>query len=169
MIRLKTFPIEQTEQANKFMEDHPPRSTEKQSGLVFHNGNIVIIHDDGTNNPEDHKGKVRGELEGDRSKLMLVEHSLGIAKEALDAELAELYAIAPKEYKIGMPDEAVRKILAKGTEASHIPNTHIDKFKESIAPIEMRIQNLDNEILMDTHEIKRLKHSISAWDKMLTK
>lgn len=169
MIKLKTFPVEKSEEANEFMQMHPPRSTEKQSGIVFHNGHIVIIHDDGEVNTEDLKGKMRGELEGDRSKLMLVEHSLGMAREALDAEIEQLYTVAPKEYKVGMPDEEIRKILAIGTEATHIPNTHVAKFKESISPIEMRIQNLDNEILMDTHEINRLKHSIKSWEKMLIK
>lgn len=167
MIRIQTFPIDKAAEANAFMEANPPRSTDKQSGIVFHNGNIVIIYDDGKVNPEDRKGKIRGELEGDQGKRMLIEHSLGLAKSALDKELENLRAMAPEGYKIGMPDEEIRKLLATGTEAAHIPNTHIAKFKESVQPIELHIQNLDNEILMDTHELKRISSSIQAWEKML--
>ena len=67
MIKIKSFPLGKHEDANEFLLTHPPRSTEKQSGIVFHNGSIVIIYDDGVENPEDLKGKVRGEIDGDQA------------------------------------------------------------------------------------------------------
>ena len=145
------------------MKEHAPRSTEKQSGIVFHNGQVVIIYEDGIENPEDKKGKIIGEREGDKQKLLLVEHSLNQAKAALEEETKSLEEIVPKGYKTGMSDSEIRKLMT----GDYTPAELISKLREKVEPIEARIENLNNEILMDTHEKKRLTYSISAWDKML--
>lgn len=169
MIKLKTYPITEADSANEFMKEHPPRSTEKQSGIVFHNGHIVIIHDDGSLNPSEEKGRIYGELEGDRGKMFLVKHSLTMAELALDKELEDLQKLVPEGYQMEMGDDELKKLLAVGTEATFVPKAQVEKFKESIKPNEDRIGNLKNEILMDNHELNRLEHSLRGWEKMLTK
>ena len=172
MIKIKSFPLRKHEDANEFLLTHPSRSTEKQSGIVFHNGRIVIIYDDGIENPEDLKGKVRGEIDGDRSKLMLIQHSLEQAKSALREENLELASRSPEGYEHGMKDEQIRLLLKKDASVSGIDMTHVDNvmlqnFKDYVAPIEQRITNLENEILMDEHEVKRITNSIIGWEKLL--
>ena len=154
MIKIKTFPIEDAENANKFMLKNPPRSTEKQSGLVFHNGNIVIIYDDGKFNPNDRLGRIRSLLEGERAKLEIVEHSRSVAAVALEQE-------APKGWKRGMSQKEFREICAKESgNNEYIPAQMIDQRMG-------RVEQLDNQILMDTHEVRRMKIEIQAYEKEL--
>ena len=103
---------------------------------------------------------------------MLVNHSLEQAKSSLREENLELASGSPKGYKRGMKDEQIRLILKKdaavsGVEMTHVDNILLQNFKESIAPIEQRITNLENEILMDEHEVKRITNSIIGWQKLL--
>ncbi len=162
MIKLKSFPIDRADEANSFMQEFPPRSTDKQSGIVFHNGTIVVIYDDGVINPKDREGKIRGEIEGDQSKLMLTQHSLEQARVALAEEKKMLTKLAPKGYETGMTDTQIRKLFNE-----YVTKETIEEFKDAVGPVENRIQNLENEILLDTHEVRRIEASIKGWQALL--
>lgn len=154
MIKIKTFEIKEAEAANKFMAEHPPRSTEKQSGLVFHNGSIVIIYDNGEVNPKDREGVITTQLEGDRSKLLLVEQQLKMA----EISLAD---IKPKGYVEGMSHNKIKDLLTKNGGIAGEINA------ELVNSIITQVSNAENEIRMDRHEKRRLEYSIKAWEGML--
>lgn len=154
MIKIKTFPVEKSEDANKFIEKNPPRSTDKQSGMVFHNGTIVIIYDDGVVNPNDRVGTIKTQLEGDRSKLLLVQQQLKMAEISLED-------VKPKGYVSGMSHNKIKELLVKKNGISNDINA------ELISSIINQVTNIENEIRMDRHEERRLGYSIQAWEEML--
>lgn len=154
MIKIQTFPIEKSEEANKFIEKHPPRSTDKQSGLVFHNSTIVIIYDDGKVNALDRTSKIETQLEGDRSKLMLVEQQLKMAE-------ISLKDVKPEGYVTGMSHTKIKSLLEKKNGISSEINADL------INSIVTQVTNIENELLMDRHEKRRLGYSIAAWEDML--
>ena len=145
-IKLKSFSMEKTEEANKFMLENPPRSTEKQSGMIFHSGHIVIIYDDGKENPKEREGMLKGLLEGERQKKALTFHKLTMAQLALDR-------IKPVKYVLFMSDTRLNKLLEE---------QGMNNYEERKAIVN-EIANLENEIKMDSHEIKRMDYEIEAY------
>ena len=153
MIKVQSFRIEDTEALNVFMEKHPPRSTEKQSGLVFHNGFFIVIYDDGRENPNEMKSLARSLAEGERHKKFLSEHSLLEAKAALKA-------LEIPGYKQGMTKEQLRKLIEKDSNVKdYIP-------AEQLNSLHAQLESLSGQILMDEHEIKRLELSAEAYKKL---
>ena len=155
MIKLAAFDItSEVEEFNKFVEAHPPRSTEKQSGIVFHDGYAVVIYDDGKENPEEKRSLIRSLMEGERHKLFLVEHSLGEAQAAIKK-------LRPNGYKKGMTATELRKLLEKNTGVEdYIP-------AEQLNSVHAQLEQLENQVLMDTHEMKRLNYSLDSYQNML--
>lgn len=162
MKRIQSFPIGEYEKANKFMELHAPRSTPQQSGVVFHNGNIVIIWDDGKEHASDKVGFYKHLLEGDREKLWIVEQSIENTKIALAD-------IKPKWYVDGMSKTDIRKkleeeaVVKKDKEGKeYIPTEQVDELINQIT-------NLENQDRMDKHEFNRLTREVKAYENLLKK
>ncbi len=151
MRKIKSFPVEKHEEANKFMAENPPRSTDKQSGIIFHNGHIVIIYDDGVECEVDKQGHLKTLLEGERAKLWLVEHKSEVARIALKD-------IAPKGYVKGMSTTQIKKLVEE-TGAPY----------EKVQSIVAQIENAENTLLMDEHEVRRLGYEIKAYENLLKK
>lgn len=150
MIRFKIFPISEYDEANKFMEKNPPRSTDKQSGVIFHEGNFVIIYDDGKEHPTKYKDTIAHELEGKRTELWLTEHKKTTNQIVLDE-------LVPKGYEFAMDSYKVEKlIMADGLSDSKTIKSIIEK-----------IANAENEILLANHEGHRLEIEIKAYEKEL--
>lgn len=170
MLKLQTFPISEFKEANAFTEKHPPRSTDKQSGIVFHNGSIVIIYDDGKEHPEALKATMRTQLEGDREKRMLSEHSLAQVNSALADAMANLASLMPEGYKPGMANGELRRILeASGKSTEGLKPSDFVAVRDTIDRAQEKVDQLEAQKLMDEHEITRLTHSITAWEHLLTK
>lgn len=170
MIKLKSFPIEKYEEANDFMEFNAPRSTEKQSGVVFHNGHIVIIYDDGQENLGDLEGKIKTQMAGDRNKRMLSEHSLEEVQVALPEATTKLISLKPEGYVQGMSNAELKRILEKeGKDTEGIKAADYAQIRDTIDAAQQQVDNLENQKLMDEHEVRRLTYSVKAWEKMLEK
>lgn len=171
MIKIKTFPIEFTEEANAFMEQNPPRSTEKQSGVVFHNGYIVIIYDDGTENPIDKIGMIKTQLEGDRTKKSTIEQSKLVAEIALKDLENEMKAVRPKWYDETLSHTELKRHISEesGVPTKDVNEGMIEALKEKVSGVANKTEATKNEILMDNHELKRINYSIAAWESMLKK
>lgn len=157
---IKSFPIADYDAANKFMAENPPRSTEKQSGIIFHNGFIAIIYDDGKDNPNDKKAMLAHLLEGDREKRSLVEHSI----EVTGLALAE---IVPKGYKEGMSKTKFKELLAVEGKKDKEGKAYIEAAE--VDNVLNQITNLENTNRMDKHEYNRLTREIKAYETQLAK
>lgn len=160
MKRIATFPINEAEKANAFMEKNPPRSTPQQSGIIFHNGFITIIFDDGKPTLSDKVGFYTHLLEGDREKLWLVEHSIEVNAKAMAD-------IKPKWYTANMSKTEIKKHLEKEAVVkkdkegkAYIPTEEVDTLVNQIT-------NLENEEKMDKHEFNRLTLNIKSYEKLL--
>lgn len=153
MIKIKAFPVENYEEANAFIKDNPPRSTEKQSGMIFHNGNIVIIYDDGFENPVDREGTIKTLLEGARQKLWLVEHQLETAKLALEE-------LAPKDFEPKLSSSKLKELVKE-----EMPDAEYKDIESRVNQIE----NAENTLTMDLHEYKRIEREIKAYENLLVK
>lgn len=152
MIKLKSFPIEKTEEANEFIASNPPRSTEKQSGIVFHNGNIIIIYDDHQENPLEKTDTFISLLSAKRKERMIAQHSMITAQIALDD-------MKPKGYSSKLSDTQIKKLLEE-------QGNGLLEYKDIKAVMEQMV-NLENKILMSKHEIRRIDFEIKGYEKML--
>lgn len=153
MIKLKTFSIEQAEEANTFMKKNPPRSTDKQSGIIFHNGSIVIIYDDGVDNDYEIVGTIRGEIEGATKRLFIIEHKVRTAKLALEK-------IKPEGYVSGMTNSKLRDLLKAQTGDKYIPADKLDS-------MQAQIESLEQTLMIDAHETERINLETDAYRAML--
>lgn len=168
MIQIKSFPIsdEGTSDFNAFIKKHPPMATEKQSGIIFHQDHVLVVYNDGVHNPEELRSLARTLCEGDRHKKFLAEHSKKNAEVALKHEKYLFDTKAPHGYKTTMTNGEVRKILSKEGNTAYIPEETITELRQGFDAALGRIQSLENQILMDEHEISRLGFSIEAYEEM---
>ena len=174
MIQLKAFKVEDYEDFNQFVEKNPPRSTEKQSGIIFHEGNILVIYDDGRDNPQDRRAMIKTHLEGTRQKKAIIEIKLETARVALPHVKANLDKIRPKWYRSGMSHKEIRKFMGEEKPAKDgkvapefLPAEAIDNMVQKMDGLQGQINSLVDQILLDEHEVARLGYEIEAQEKLL--
>lgn len=156
MIQLKSFTIseEGVKSFNKFVEKNPPRSTEKQSGVIFHTDKVLVIYDDGRDSPNEKIGTLRSILEGARNKKLLVDLKVETAQIALKE-------MKPKGYTKGLSDAKLKELIK--SEGGDLLDY------DTVKSIANNIANLENTILMDSHESRRLGYEIKANEELLSK
>ncbi len=149
MLRLKTFKIEDADTANEFCKANPPRNVEGQSGVMFHDGNIVVVYDDGIVNPLQKRAQILALIETEEQKQFVTEHDLGQNK-------LSLASITPEGYTAGMTLQEFNTL--QGVEN-----------KDAINSTYSQIQQTEQNIAMQTYELDRCTNSLASYREMLGK
>lgn len=149
MLRIKSFDIKDTDAVNEFTKINPPRNAEGQSGIMFHDGNIVVVYDDGIDNPATKRSNILALIEIENQKQFVTEHDLG-------QNISSLKAITPEGYKEGMTLQEFNALQGI-----------IDE--NAINPVYAQIQQTTQNIDMQTYELDRITHSLASYNEMLSK
>ena len=158
MIKIKTFTHEQAEEANKFMFEHTPISSEREGisgGIKLTPNYIVLLYEDGEFNYQSMIDKNRALIVGEIAKIEtfkteVMKHSL------------ELKKYAPKGYKKGLSDDDLL-LLCKEEEGSDSSAHKRAKVRvEAIAEIE-------NKLLMAHKTIEQAMGEIEIYEKSIKK
>ncbi len=147
MLRLKTFPINDADAANEFCKENPPRNVEGQSGVMFHDGNIVVVYDDGVVNPLQKRAAILALIESEEQKKFVTEHDLGQNK-------ISLAKITPEGYTVGMSLQAFNAL--QGIADAEAANSTYSQ-----------IQQTEQNIAMQTYELDRITNSLASYQEML--
>ena len=168
MIKIRTFKLDEWEEANKFLEIHSPRSTEKQSGMFFHSDYIGIIYDDGKDNPEDRRATMRLRLEGERQKYDILEHEVESAKIELPEAEKDLEKVMIPGYTPQTSNGGLKELLQKsGKSTKGVYAGDLEKVKTTINTAIARVESLKGLILTNEFELRRTKYSIQGYEKLL--
>jgi len=95
-IKFKSFPIDDTDGLNKFVDAHPPINTKDGSGVIFRENHILVIYEDGTFNEKAQYRSIIQFAINDAKQNMI---SKNIAIQSGDAELRRLFPGGRKQYE----------------------------------------------------------------------
>lgn len=160
MIKLKTFPIDQHEEANKFLESQLPFTTEKGQGIQIHQGHIVVFYNDGIYNELYSKQKFTDLLNKELESLALFEHNLRRHEFMLKEE-------APAGYAKGMTDIKIEELcLVENPSKSEV---YKDKkyAKDRTNERVKAIVEIENQLLMTMHSIEHSKSEVELYKKTI--
>lgn len=150
MLKLKSFTLDQLDEANDFIEKNPPRSTERQSGLIFHEDRLVVIYDDYRVNLLDKKNITYALYEKELQTLIVTEPKLEITKR-------ELKAITPPEFEEGDSKNVLEsKLRAKNMS------------KDDINYLINHLLAFQSNIVLNTATIEGCKENIAYYEELLT-
>lgn len=100
MLRVKSFPLEKTDEANAFMEDHMPHSTDKMSGIQINMGHLVIFYEDGILNQKHLAQKFQSLISKEQEEIVYSKDKLMRLRKVIKKTV-------PKGYKETSTDEEV--------------------------------------------------------------
>lgn len=150
MIRVKSFPIDQSDEASEFMREHTPFTTERQSGLQFNMGYIVITYDDGIFNFKNIVDKFRNLIGKEIETIELQKHNILRNNHTIDE-------LKPKGYKKTLTDkELVDLCQAEG-----------DDFRTSKDRVKA-IFEVENSNLISAKTIQHSLNEISLYEKTIS-
>lgn len=150
MIRIASFPIDKFDEANAFMDTHQPRSTEKQNGIVFHNGNIVIIYDDNRLVSTNPIARVSNLLQDEKDKILNNKIVMAMGKDGLER-------FAPKGYDPKMSDTKLKDLIQQAN-----PTLGYNDIKEIVS----RLTLYTNQVLQAEFTIKESEFAVKVYEKM---
>lgn len=151
MIKVRTFLIDEHEEANKFMEMHKPRSTAQSSGLIFHEGRICIVYEDNhtpTNNIID------------RLENLLQEERDNLVNNRIVLELNEtgLKKFAPPGFDFKLSDTKIKALIEQ---------TNPTLTYNEVKMIMERLAAYGNQVLKSRFSIEQIEQSIETYEGML--
>ena len=161
MLKLKSFLLSEADKASEFMEQHPPFSTEKQSGIAYTVTHIVITYEDGLYNPKSIVSKWRTLINQEKEQIDLETHSIKRSQ-------ATIKEFAPKKYKENLSVHEIVKLCAEqdGVEMSQgrinylvdmgkSDEAHQKQAVKSLTDEEIKIANRVNHIVLAGNALKQ--------------
>ena len=161
MLRIKSFLLADADAASEFMEQHPPFSTEKQSGIAYTVTHIMCTYDDGIYNPKSIISKWRTLINQEKEQIDLENHSIKRSQ-------ATIKEFAPKKYKENLAVHEIVKLCAEqdGIEMSQgrinylvdmgkSDEAHQKQAVKTLSDAEIQIANRVNHIVMAGNALKQ--------------
>ena len=152
MVKLKTFKLDEYEDYNKFILKYP---TDGKASTIFTGERIVLMYDDGKDNPAEKLAVFRKKLTEARRQLLNEEMNLSVSESNLNFTTRAL-----KGYTKGMSHNKLKELIADS-----IGKIDLDVEKMVMAGVD----EFENKMIMATGEIKRLKIEIETIEKLLAK
>lgn len=151
MIKLRSFPFDKTGEANEFLIDHTPFTTEKGSGIAYTPTHIMITYDDGIFNYNNIVNKFKSLIGKEIEMIELNKHQI----KKNNYYLKEL---APKGYKKNLTDKELFE-LCKAEEGEN----GYKKAKERTNSI----AELENNNLMCSHTVMNSMREIELYEETI--
>jgi hypothetical protein len=152
MIRIKSFSIAESDEANKFMETHTPTISQApgggvQRGIQINMGYIIIFYEDGEFSYQSLYDKTR-------AAIVNAKENVEIRREEIVNNTNALEALAPAGYKPNMPDKDIMELCKKEGATEQ-------QAKDTISAI----AELENKNLMAAATIKKWLDEIAQAEK----
>src|SRR5258707_14208959 len=106
MLKVKSFLLSEADEASKFMVDHPPFTTEKQSGISYTVTHIMVMYDDGVYNPKSITSKWRTLINQEKEQIDLEGHSIKRSQTTIKE-------FAPKKYSEKLSVHEIVKLCSE--------------------------------------------------------
>ena len=149
MLQIQSFKVGEDKEFNEFVKNHPPRSSEKQSGIVFHGDRAIVIYDDFVVDELNKKNIIYSFYENAIQKLITIEPDIEITK-------LELEQITPKQYEIGDSRNVLEAKLKRDSWK-----------KEDIDYVLNHMEALQSKLILDTASCDGAKDKIKIYKTIL--
>ena len=154
MLRIKTFPVAESEAANEFMESHMPLTTDKMSGIQLNMGSIVVFYDDGVFNYKHIVQKFKSLATKEIEEIIYTEDKLARAKGMLEQTI-------PSGYKETLTEQEVLTLCLAEGDTKEQAKVRM----EGIAMQENDIKMLVHQIMEARENIKKFEASAKKYAK----
>lgn len=153
MLKVKSFPLDKTDEANLFMETHLPLTTDKMNGIQINMGYLVVFYDDGILNKKHIVQKFQSLISKEEEEIILTKDKIARLRNLIQKTV-------PAGYKDNLTDNQLLELcIVQG-------DSNVVKKGQEKSDAAMRVEGIilqENDLKMQVGHITDCQENIKMF------